>query len=215
MKRRLAGLLAAVLAGGCGGKPAPGDAAGPSAQPATVTEPPAASVQPADNVGFDQRLELQGIAFRVSSPNSATGNSVTVTTTGLEIDNSPWESPADGDVVGAEVGDLDANGSPEIYVYVRSRDPDARGSLVGYAANNRKSLSAINLPSLSDNPAAAAGYRGHDEFALVEQSLARRFPLYSGDGAAAVPTGKTRQLQYKLTAGEAGWRLELVDSTEF
>lgn len=215
MKRRLAGLLAAVLAGGCGGKPAPGDAAGPSAQPATVTEPPAASVQPADNVGFDQRLELQGIAFRVSSPNSATGNSVTVTTTGLEIDNSPWESPADGDVVGAEVGDLDANGSPEIYVYVRSRDPDARGSLVGYAANNRKSLSAINLPSLSDNPAAAAGYRGHDEFALVEQSLARRFPLYSGDGDAASPTGKTRQLQYRLIAGEASWQLELVNSTEF
>lgn len=215
MKRRLAGLLAAVLAGGCGGKPAPGDAAGPSAQAAAANPPTAANVQPADNASFDQRLELQGIAFRVSSPNSATGNSVTVTTTGLEIDNSPWESPADGDVVGAEVGDLDANGSPEIYVYVRSRDPDARGSLVGYAANNRKSLSAINLPSLSDDPAAAAGYRGHDEFALVEQSLARRFPLYSGDGDAAGPTGKTRQLQYKLSMGEASWQLELVNSTEF
>jgi hypothetical protein len=180
-----------------------------------VTEPTAASVQPADNVGFDQRLELQGIVFDVSSPNAATGNSVTVATTGLEIDKSPWESPADGDVVGAEAGDLDANGSPEIYVYVRSRDPGARGSVVGYAANNRKSLSAINLPSLSDNPAASAGYRGHDEFAIVEQSLARRFPLYAGDGDAAVPTGKTRQLQYKLSAGEAGWRLELVNSTEF
>jgi hypothetical protein len=131
-----------------------------------------ASVQPAEDVGFNQRLELQGIAFRVSSSNAATGNSVTVTTTGLEIDNSPWESSADGDVVGAEVGDLDANGSPEIYVYVTSRDPGARGSVVGYAANNRKSLSAINLPPLSDNPAAAAGYRGHDEFAIVEQSLA-------------------------------------------
>jgi hypothetical protein len=172
-------------------------------------------VQPAEDVGFNQRLELQGIAFRVSSPNAATGNSVTVTTTGLEIDNSPWESSADGDVVGAEVGDLDANGSPEIYVYVTSRDPGARGSVVGYAANNRKSLSAINLPPLSDNPAAAAGYRGHDEFAILELSLARRFPLYSGDGDADSPTGKMRQLLYKLSAGEAGWRLELVNSTEF
>ncbi len=215
MEKWLAGLLAAVLAGGCGGKPAPGGAAGPSAQPAAANQPPAASVQPADNVGFDQRLELQGIGFGVSSPNAATANSVTVTTTGLEIDNSPWESPADGDVVGAEVGDLDANGSPEIYVYVRSRDPDARGSLVGYAANYRKSLSAIYLPPLSDDPAAVAGYRGHDEFALVERSLARRFPLYAGDGDAAVPTAKTRHLQYRLVAGEAGWRLELVNSTEF
>ncbi len=215
MKRRLAGLLAAVLAGGCGGKPEPGEADGPLAQPAAANLPPAASAKPADNVGFDQRFELQGIGFGVSSPNAATGNSVAVTTTGLEIGNSPWESPLDGDVVGAEAGDLDANGSPEIYVYVRSRDPDARGSLVGYAANYRKSLSTIYLPPLSDNPAVVAGYRGHDEFALVERSLARRFPLYAGDGDAALPTGKTRQLQYRLIPGEAGWRLELVDSTEF
>jgi hypothetical protein len=215
LKRWLAGLLAAVLAGGCGGKTAPGDAAGPAAQPAAAPVPPAENAQPAANVGFDHRLELQGIGFHVSSPNAVTGNSVVVTTTGLEIDNSPWESPADGDVVGAEAGDLDANGSPEVYVYVRSRDPAARGSLVGYAANSRKSLSAINLPPLSDDPAAVAGYRGHDEFAVVERSVARRFPLYSGEGDAAVPTGKTRQLQYGLVAGEAGWRLELVDSTEF
>jgi hypothetical protein len=40
----------------------------------------------------------------------------TVVPTRLEIDNSPWESPVDGDVVGAEIEDLDANGSPEIYV---------------------------------------------------------------------------------------------------
>jgi hypothetical protein len=215
LKLRLAWLIAAVLVGGCGGRPAPGESAGPSAQPATGAELPAASVQPANHAGFDQQLELQGIAFHVRSPNAATGNSVTVAPTGLEVDNSPWESPVDGDVVGAEIGDLDANGSPEIYVYVRSRDPDGRGSLVGYAANNLKSLSAINLPSLSDDPAAAAGYRGHDEFALVEGSLARRFPLYSGDGDAAVATGKTRQLQYRLIAGEASWQLDLVNSTEF
>jgi len=207
--------LAAVLVAGCGGKPAPVDASAPAAQPSVAIESPAAAAAAAANAGFDQQLKLQGIGFHVSSPNVASGNTVTVVPTGLEIDNSPWESPVEGDVVGAEIEDLDANGSPEIYVYVRSRDPAARGSFVGYAANNRKSLSGIYLPPLSDDPAAAAGYQGHDEFALVEQSLARRFPLYSGDGAAAVPTGKTRQLQYKLTAGEAGWRLELVDSTEF
>jgi len=215
LNRLLSCALAAVLVGGCGSKPAPGDASGPASQPAPEIESPAAAAPPVVSASFDQELELQGIRFRVSSPNTASGNTVTVVPTGLEIDNSPWDSAVDGDVVGAEVGDVDANGSPEVYVYVRSRDPAARGSLVGYAANYRKSLSAIYLPPLSDDPAAAAGYQGHDEFALVEQSLARRFPLYSADGDAAVPTGKTRQLQYRLTAGEASWRLELVNSTEF
>jgi hypothetical protein len=214
LSRVLFCVLAAALASGCGREPTPA-ASGPGPTAAEAIEAPAAAVQPAANAGFDRQFELQGIGFRVHSPNSASGNTVTVVPTGLEIDNSPWESLVDGDVVGAEIGDLDSNGSPEIYVYVRSRDPAARGSLVGYAANNRKSLSAINLPALSDEPAAASGYRGHDEFAVVERSLARRFPLYSGEGNAAVPNGKTRQLQYRLAAGEAGWQLELVDSTEF
>jgi hypothetical protein len=215
LKRVLSYALAAALVGGCGGKPAPDVASEAASKPAPAVEAPSTAAPTAVSAGFDQQRELQGIGFRVSSPNLAMGNTVTVVPTGLEIDNSPWESPVDGDVVGAEIGDLDANGSPEIYVYVRSRDSAARGSLVGYAANNRKSLSAIYLPPLSDDPAAAAGYQGHDEFALVERSLARRFPLYAGDGVAAVPTGKTRQLQYRLTAGEAGWKLDLVNSTEF
>jgi hypothetical protein len=204
----------AALVGGCGGKPAPGDVGVPVTKPAPMAESPVAEAEPAASAGFDQQLELQGIDFHVSSPNVASGNTVTVVPTGLEIDNSPWESPIDGNVVGAEVEDLDANGSPEVYVYVRTRDPAARGSLVGYAANIRKSLSTMYLPPLSDEPGGADGYQGHDEFAVVERSLARRLPLYSGEGAAAVPTGRTRQLQYRLTAGEAGWRLELVDSTE-
>ena len=213
--RVLVYVLTAVLVGGCGGKPAPGEvkeAASPSA--ATVESSPD-EAQPSKSASFEQQLELQGISFRVSSPNSASGNTVTVAPTGLEIDNSPWESPVDGDVIGAEIEDLDANGSPEVYVYVRSRDPDARGSLVAYAANNHKSLSAVYLPQLSDDPAASSGYQGHDEFALVESSLARRFPIYAGDGRGSAPTGKIRQLQYKLTAGEAGWQLRLVNSTEF
>ena len=216
--RALCIVLTATFAGGCGGQPAPGEPSGPASTVAAAIEAiesPASAAQPAANEGFDRQFELQGIGFRVSSPNIAANNTVTVVPTGLEIDNSPWESSVDGDVVGAEIDDLDANGSPEIYVYVRSRDPSARGSLVGYAANNRKSLSAINLPALSDEPATASGYRGHDEFAVGERSLARRFPLYSGEGDAAVPTGRVRQLQYRLTAGEAGWQLELVGSSEF
>ena len=215
MTRVLVYVLTAVLVGGCGGKSAPGNVNEATSPPVAAVESLPIEAEPVRSASFEQQLELQGIGFRVSSPNAASGNTVTVVPAGLEIDNSQWESPVDGDVVGAEIEDLDANGSPEVYVYVRSRDPDARGSLVAYAANNRKSLSAIYLPPLSDDPAASSGYQGHDEFALVESSLARRFPIYAGDGRGSAPTGKIRQLQYKLTAGEAGWQLRLVNSTEF
>ena len=185
-------------------------------------QPPAASnaapaVQPAvaapvASTAFSQVLELQGVSFTVECPNDGTRNTLTVTPAGLEIDNSRWSQEVEGVVTGAEVADLNVDGSPEVYVYVRSTGGDAAGSVVGYVANNRKSLSMAYLPPLTETPDAAKGYRGQDEFAVLEGVLGRRFPIHDEGGA---PTGKLRQLQYKLTAGEAGWILALDSSTEF
>lgn len=161
---------------------------------------------------FDRELELLGVTFRVVSPNRAAGNSVEITTAGLTVDNSPWKQEIEGVVTGAEVGDIDADQSPEIYVYVTGTGQEAHGSLVAYSANRKKSLSAIYLPELSAHPGATEGYRGHDEMAVVEGILARRFPIFGADGR---PTGRMRQLQYKLAPGEAGWTLRLDRMIEF
>jgi hypothetical protein len=157
-------------------------------------------------------VQLQGITFTVASPNDAARNTVTVTPAGLEIDNSAWSQEVDGIVTGAEVADLNADGSPEVYVYVRSPGTDARGSVLACVANHRKSLSIAFMPPLSDTPDAAKGYVGHDEFAVLENVLGRRFPVHDDAGA---PTGRIRQLQYRLTAGEAGWILKVDRITEF
>jgi len=39
--------------------------------------------------------------------------------------------------------------------------------------------------------------------------LTRRFPIYKSGDTNAVATGGTRQLQYKLVAGEATWVLRI------
>jgi hypothetical protein len=61
----------------------------------------------------------------------------------------------------------------------------------------------------------AKGYMGHDQFAVGEGSLLRRFPLYHQADSNNKPSGKTRQLQYKLKAGEAGWILRLDRSIDY
>ena len=161
---------------------------------------------------FDSKLEMQGVAFRVVSPNRADANFVEITTAGLTHDNSPWKQEIDGVVVGAEVADLNADLSPEIYVFVRGRDVEVRASLVAYSSNRKRSLSAIYLPELEAQPGATRGFRGRDEMAVVENVIARRFPIFGDDGK---PTGKWRQLQYKRVAGEAGWQLRVDRMIEF
>ena len=167
------------------------------------------------STGFDQSYQLQGITFRVASANNSSLNTLTIQPSGLELGNKPISVEIDGTVTAAEIADLDGNGSPEIYVYVNSAGSGSYGSLVAYAVNNGKSLTPIYLSPISDDTINSIGYMGHDEFSIVELTLVRRFPIYLKGDTNASPSGGTRQLQYKLLAGEAGWILHLNRVVEY
>jgi uncharacterized protein len=165
--------------------------------------------------GFDKVLKLEGITFHVQATNEGSLNQLTITPSGLSIVNDVIKQEIDGSVTGAEIADLNNDGSPEIYVYVTSAGSGSYGSLVAYASNNKKSLTGIYLPPLEDDKKNSVGYMGHDEFTVIESSFARRFPIYKKEDSNANPTGGMRQLQYKLVPGEATWQLKLVKSTTF
>jgi len=202
--------VAAALAA-CGKKEAPAAPQADAAQQAA----PAESAPQAAPVTYDETLEYDGISFHVVATGDGSIGSVTITPSGLEADNSPITRETDGKVVLAEVGDLNVDNSPEVYVYTQSAGSGSYGGLIAYAANNRKSLSEIYLPPVAENPEASKGYMGHDEFRVVENTLVQRFPVYEEGDTNAVPTGGTRQLQYKLEPGEAGWVLRVDKVVEY
>ncbi|MEH6609049.1 MAG: hypothetical protein V7696_06740 [Halioglobus sp.] len=151
------------------------------------------------------KLRYRDIGFDVQATTGSSLNSLSIVPSGLAIDNDELTAELDGTAYRAELADLDGNGWPEVYVYVSSAGSGSYGSLVAYAVNQGKSLTPIYLPPLDQNPEATKGYMGHDEFAVVENRLVRRFPIYSDGDTNAAATGGTRQIQYRLEAGEAGW----------
>ena len=170
---------------------------------------------PSHAEGFDQVLSLQGIRFHVTCPNQGSINALRIEPQGLKTKNDLITREIEGTVSGAEVADLNADGSPEVYVYVTSAGSGSYGSLVAYASNRKKTLTEIYLPPLEENAKAIKGYMGHDEFAVVENAFVRRFPIYEAQDTNAKPSGKMRQLQYHLKAGEAGWILSAYRVIEF
>ncbi len=164
---------------------------------------------------FDKKLELDGITFQVTCANEGSLNDVTIVPSGLTgTNNVPVTvKEADGSVVGADVADLNKDGSPEIYVYLTSAGSGSYGSLIAYSANKKKSLSQIYLPPLSDDKVNSKGYMGHDTFAIKGNRLVRSFPVYKDVDSNAEPTGGTRELEYELVQGEASWQLKPVKST--
>jgi len=169
---------------------------------------------PATSATFDRTLELLGVVFHVTCANNSSVNELRIVPSGLEVDNAPIARTIEGTVAGAESADLNGDGSPEIYVFITSAGSGSYGSLVAYAANRRRSLSEVYLPPVTQDVEASRGYQGHDEFAVAGDALVRRFPVYRAGDTNAGPTGGTRQLQYRLMPGEAGWILELDRSPE-
>ncbi len=163
---------------------------------------------------FDKTLKLEAITFHVTCANEGSLNDVTIVPAGLE-DNSPITvKEADGTVSGAEVADLNKDGSPEIYVYLTSAGSGSYGSLIAYSANKKKSLSRIFLPPLADDKVNSSGYMGHDRFFIKANHLIRSFPVYKDGDSNAKSTGGTRTLKYELIPGEATWQLKLVKSSQ-
>ena len=156
---------------------------------------------------FYAELVLQGVTFHVESPNAGSINVVTTRSQNVMGLFGTEEAEADGTVTNVEADDLNADGYPEVYIYVSSAGSGSYRSLIAYTSNRNQSLSRIYLPPIEEDPATAAGYMGHDQFAVGEGSLLRRFPVYLSGDVNAKPSGGIRQIQYKLEVSGEGWIL--------
>mgnify|MGYP002776138631 CR=1 FL=1 len=158
---------------------------------------------------FEQTLELEGITFKVHATNKGSINTLTIKPKGLKVDNRPIVREVNGTVVEAEVADLNEDGAPEILVYTTSAGSGSYGNVIGYASNAKKSLAPITMPDLMEDKDVYTGYKGHDEFSIVETRLARRFPVYQSGDTNNQPTGGFRLLYYGLERLESKWFFKL------
>jgi hypothetical protein len=186
----------------------PAPASTPMATATTAATPsesatPAETATPSTAEAFEKTLTLQEHTFVVTSD----GSEVNVAASGLELPDEPQVAELDGTIVDAEVEDLDANGFPEVYIYVTSNDEKKSGHLIAFASNNGKSITPIYLPPLDQVEGASEGYKGGDELRVVENRLVQRWSIYKDDDADGQPSGGTRQIQWRLEPGEATWTL--------
>ena len=168
-----------------------------------------AMAQPETKAAQPYRTEVayNSIKFVVNSPGLPSGNSFTITSSGLTEMNVPVTEQMEGLVTEVLIDDMDADDSPELGIITRQGD---KVKIYLYSANKNKTMSSVYLPEISDAK-LLAGFKGQDAFAFVEGRFIQRFPLYDGD----IKTGKMRQLQYKLRPGEASKKMVLDRTIDF
>ncbi len=158
-------------------------------------------------------LSLQGVSFQVSATGSGAVEQLVVKASEHGQAYPVVKQELLGSLTGSEVEDLNSDGRPELLLFVTSSGSGSYGSVVAWSASKGHTLLPITMPKLSGK--LAQGYMGHDQFAVLETTLMRRFPIYHPGDTNAKPTGGTRQISYKLVAGEAGFLFKPVANTTF
>ncbi len=158
-------------------------------------------------------LSLQGVSFQVTTKGEGSVQQLVVKATEKGHAYPVVKEELIGSLTGREVEDLNSDGRPELILFVTSAGSGSYGSVMAWSASKGHTLQPITMPELSSK--LAQGYMGHDKFAVVETTLMRRFPIYRPGDTNAKPTGGTRQISYKLVAGEAGFLFKPVGDTIF
>lgn len=157
---------------------------------------------------FTKTLTLQNITFDIRTDKKGDKQELTIAPSGLKIDKSAYISTIDGKVTGAEIEDLNADGFPELMVYVQSADK--KTTVIGLSVNNGKSMSMITFPEDSETPENFKNYNGEDTYAVVENVLSRQFPEYEN----GKPNGKIKQINYVLENSEASRAFVIKNTNE-
>lgn len=168
-----------------------------------------------DQTEYTKVLNLQDVAFNITSIKKEGVNTLTVFTFGLENEYNESFTIEGEFIISAEVEDLNSDGSPELFVFTSSVGSGSYGNVYAFSVNTMKSMSQVYFPPTAENNNINKGYMGHDEFTLVENRLGQRFPIYKEGDTNANPTGGTRQVLYKLVEGEAMRKLEVNQVLEY
>lgn len=161
-------------------------------------------------ISFHKILTSQHTSYDIKTSGEGSIRQLSIQPKGLEINNEKIVLEIEGQVVNAEIEDLNSDGFPEILIYTIAAGSGSYGNVIGYSENNGKSLSQIYFPEIANNEEASVGYMGHDEFSIIETSLIQKFPIYKKGDSNSNPTGGTRQIHYKLIDGEAS-RIFVID----
>ena len=109
---------------------------------------------------------------------------------------------ARGRVTGAQIDDLNTDGFYDLVVYVYSGPSGEFGTVYALMSQENKSLLPVLLPDPMLDGKINQGYKGYDEFSMLDGTILRKFPIYKTGDEKGKPTGGFRVVQYQTVRDE-------------
>jgi len=152
---------------------------------------------------IDTTVKIGKAGYRVECKNKKYDeNQLTVRPVGF--DNAAREANfmLRGRVAKAEIDDLNGDGYPDLVLYVYSDSSAIFGTVYAFVSKANKSFTGCVLPDPMMDGKINDGYKGHEQFSLMEGYLLEKFPIYKTGDDRDKPSGGTRVLLYQLVPDE-------------
>jgi len=158
---------------------------------------------------IDTTVMIGKAGYKVACNNKlADKNLLSVKPIGFEGGSREAQFYIKGKVMRAEIEDFNDDGFPDLVIFTTGGDQIGDYVNVVYvyaiASAENKSFVPIYFPDILDDPKLRIGYKGHDEFSLMEGTLMRKFPVYNVGDSTNSPTGGKRIVRYKMYPSEGG-----------
>jgi hypothetical protein len=154
---------------------------------------------------IDSTLKIGKVGYRVTCRNkNVEVNDLSVRPIGFDGSAREMAFPLRGRVLKAEIDDLNSDGYPDLVLYVYSDSAGAFGTVYAFLSQGNKSMTGCVLPDPMMNGKINTGYKGHDQFILMEGNLLQKFPIYKPGDDKDKPTGGTRVVLYQLAKTDNG-----------
>lgn len=167
---------------------------------------------------IDTTMRVGKAGYRVFCTNkNPEKNNLSITPVGFESGSREVTLELKGRILATESDDLNNDGFPDLVLYVYSSDVNGYGKVFGVYSDKNQGIRPIFFPDIMDDVKLSVGYKGHDEYSLVEGNLMRRFPVYQKvDSVNTAPNGMMRQIQYRVVPMEPeGFKFKVLRSFEF
>src|SRR5579862_2861672 len=153
---------------------------------------------------IDSTLKIGKVGYRIICSNKdPVQNELEIRPVGFEQDAHPTRVYIKGRIIRAEIDDLNDDGFPDLMFYTYTVNPEREwfGNAYAIVSLSNKSFAIAGIPDVLLDAKYKDGYRGHDEFSLLEGKLMRKFPIYKPEDKEVASGGK-RIMQYQLTGTE-------------
>jgi hypothetical protein len=152
---------------------------------------------------IDTTVKVGKVGYKVTCKNKKVDeNELDVRPIGFDNEAKPMDFMLRGRVAKAEIDDLNSDGYPDLVLYVYMDSSAVFGTVYAFVSKENKTFIGCILPDPMMDGKINEGYKGHDQFSLMEGFLLEKFPIYKAGDDKDKPSGGMRAILYQLVPDE-------------